>query len=160
MRVGLYLELLEAALRTAYSSAPPKGFNGRKTLASTTRRGSWWKANYEWHDFGAIAIFALLAYGSIAIGAYRAYAQHESTVIVLVVLESLLLSALAIRFLLEVATARQRVRQSLSTNQQGDPDPAARRDTSHATKGQLSFTRRRWEQGTHPSHPAELTERK
>jgi hypothetical protein len=59
MRVGLYLEQLEAALRAAYSSAPPKAFTWETTLASTTRRGRWWKASYEWHDFGAIAIFAL-----------------------------------------------------------------------------------------------------
>jgi hypothetical protein len=115
MRVGLYLEHLEDALRAAYSSAPRQVFTWEKTLADTTRRGNWWEASYEWHDFGAVAIFALLAYGSIALGAYRAYAEHEVVVIVLVVLELVLLSGLAIRLLREVATARRRVRESLQS---------------------------------------------
>jgi hypothetical protein len=118
MRVGLYLEQLEDALRTGYRTAPPQAFTWEKTLADTTRRGHWWEASYEWHDFGAVAIFALLAYGSIALGAYRAYADHEAIVIVLVVLEIVLLTALAIRLLREVATARQKVRQSLQAEAQ------------------------------------------
>jgi hypothetical protein len=119
MRVGLYLEQLEEAIRKAFPSAPPKVFIWEKTLAETTRRGKWWRASYEWHDFGAIAIFALLAYGSIALGAYRIYAGHKATVIALVLIEILLLSGIAIRFLREVATARKRVRKRF------DADPPA-----------------------------------
>src|SRR6266851_4611909 len=119
MRVGLYLEQLEDALRTAYPSAPPKVFVWEKTLAETTRQGKWWKASYEWHDFGAIAIFALLAYGSIALGAYRVYARHKVVVIPLVLIEILLLSGFAIRFLLEVGRARTRVRRSFERDRPG-----------------------------------------
>ena len=111
LRVGVYLQQLEEALRAAYPDAPPNVLIWEKTLERTTRQGRWWKASYEWHDFGAIGIFALLAYGSIALGAYRAYARHESSVIVLVIIEVLVMSGFAIRLLSEVAMARQRLRQ-------------------------------------------------
>jgi hypothetical protein len=116
MRVGVYLEQLEDALRYAYPLAPPNVFVWEKALAQTTRHGRWWKTSYEWHDFGAIAIFALLAYGSVGLGAYRVYAGHEATVIVLVVAEIASLSGLAIRFLREAAMARARVRHSFEAD--------------------------------------------
>lgn len=115
MTVGLYLQQLEEALRSAYPSAPPTVFGWEKTRAETTRRGHWWTANYEWHDVGAIAIFALLAYGSIALGAYRAYDRHEALATVLLVTEILVLTAIAVRFLREITTVRERVRRSLES---------------------------------------------
>jgi hypothetical protein len=116
MRVGLYLEQLEDALRSAYRSAPPNVFTWEKMLAGTTRSSHRLSANYEWHDFGAIAIFALLAYGSIGLGAYRAYDQHVATAIALLALETVVLSAVAARFLLEIVTARDRVRKSFDSD--------------------------------------------
>jgi hypothetical protein len=117
MRVGVYLQQLEQALRTAYPSAPESVFSWeRRRAAETTRRGNWWTANYEWHDVGAIAIFALLAYGSIALGAYRAYDRHEAVAIVLLVTEILVLTAIAVRFLREMTTIRERVRRSLASD--------------------------------------------
>jgi hypothetical protein len=121
LRVGLYLDQLEDALRAAYPSAPSKVFSWEKTLVATTRRGRWWKATYEWHDFGAIAIFAILAYGSIALGAYRVYTRQPATVVLLALVEGLVLSAFAVRFLREALTARARMRQSLEAN-----EPAAK----------------------------------
>ncbi len=113
MRVGVYLERLEEALRVAYPSAPQQVFNWEKSLATTARSAKWWEQRYEWHDFGAIAIFALFAYGSIALGGYRAVEGHETTVLVAVIAEILILSALAVRLLAEVGTARKRARASL-----------------------------------------------
>jgi len=120
IRVGLYLEHLEDALRTAYPAAPPQVFVWEKTLAAATRRGNWWKASYEWHDFGAIAMFTLLAYGSIALGAYRAYARHEAAVTAVVLLEILMLSGIAGRFLYDVAKSRRRVRESFEADREAD----------------------------------------
>jgi hypothetical protein len=117
LRVGLYLERLEDALRAAYPLAPPNVFSWEKTLSATTRRGKWWKASYEWHDFGAIAIFAILAYGSIALGAYRVYARDSVVVIPLAFVEGLVFSGFAVRFLREAATARGRMRDSLEADQ-------------------------------------------
>ena len=111
MGVGFYLQQLEEALRTAYPSAPPRVFSWERTRAEPASRGHWWTANYEWHDVGAIAIFALLAYGSIALGAYRAYDRHEAAALVLLVIEILVLTAIAIRFLRETTTVRNRVRR-------------------------------------------------
>ena len=78
-------------------------------------RGHWWTADYEWHDVGAIAIFALLAYGSIALGAYRAYDRHEAAALILLVVEVLLLTVIAVRFLHETTTVRDRVRRRLKS---------------------------------------------
>jgi hypothetical protein len=111
MGVGFYLQQLEEALRTAFPSAPPRVFSWERTRAEPASREHWWTANYEWHDVGAIAIFALLAYGSIALGAYRAYDRHEAAALVLLVIEILVLTAIAIRFLRETTTVRNRVRR-------------------------------------------------
>jgi hypothetical protein len=123
MRVGFYLESLEDALRAAYPAAPATVFRWEKMLAETIRRGKWWRANYEWHDFGAIAIFALIAYGSVALGAYRTFARHEAVVVAIAIIEILLLTAIAIRFLREVATSRRKIREHLKKSSSSRSDP-------------------------------------
>jgi hypothetical protein len=55
---------------SAYASAPPPFLTWEETLASM-RQTQRWRQRYGWNDFGAIAVFALLAAGSIALGAYR-----------------------------------------------------------------------------------------
>jgi hypothetical protein len=114
MGVGFYLQHLEEALRDAYPTAPRAVFSWEKSRAEKEPRGRWWTADYEWHDVGAIAIFALLAYGSIALGAYRAYDRHEAAALVLLVVETLVLTVIAIRFLHETTTVRDRVREGLN----------------------------------------------
>lgn len=111
MGVGFYLQHLEEALREAYPTAPRAVFSWEKSRAEKEPRGRWWTADYEWHDVGAIAIFALLAYGSIALGAYRAYDRHEAAALVLLMVEVLLLTVIASRFLHETTTVRDRVRE-------------------------------------------------
>ena len=113
LRVGVYLQQLENALRAAYPAAPPAVLVWEKTLEETTHQGKWWNASYGWHDFGAIAIFALLAYGSVALGAYRAYARHEAAVVAVVLVEILAMTGVAALFLYQVATARHRLREHL-----------------------------------------------
>jgi hypothetical protein len=113
LRVGVYLQQLEEALRSAYPAAPANVLVWEKTREESSRQGKWWQANYEWQAYGAIAIFAALAYGSIALGAYRGYKGHGTLVLVLVLVEILLLSGLAARFIHEAATTRHRLRQQL-----------------------------------------------
>jgi hypothetical protein len=117
LRVGLYLEYLEDALRTTYPAAPPNVFSWEKTRARTTRQGEWWEPSYEWNDFAAIAIFAILAYGSIALGVYRIYDQQRTVAFTLAILEGIVLTAVAARLLREAATARTRMREMLAASQ-------------------------------------------
>ena len=119
MRVGLYLQELEDALRSAFPSAPPTVFAWERTLAKTRGRprALGVEANYEWHEYGALAIFVLLAYGSIALGAYRLYARDETAAIVLLVAEIIILTAIAGLLLREVGRARVRVRRSLLSDE-------------------------------------------
>jgi hypothetical protein len=112
MRVGVYLEGLEDALRTAYSQVPPAVFIWEKTLAKARPR-NWWTPHYEWNDFGALAVFFLLAAGSIALGAYRAYDGHEGTVVVVVSLESVVLLICALALFRAIAHVREDVRRDL-----------------------------------------------
>lgn len=112
MRVGVYLEGLEDALRTAYSEVPPAVLVWEKTLAKARPR-NWWTPHYEWNDFGALGIFLLLAAGSIALGAYRAYDGHEATVVVVVLLESVALFVCAFALFRAIAHVRGDVRQDL-----------------------------------------------
>jgi len=111
MRVGVYLQGLEDALRAAYPSAPPTVFGWEKLLADARPEG-WWKPSYEWHDFGAIAVFVLLAAGSIGLGGYRGYARHEATVTAFVVAESIFLALFAIALIVEMAYVRRNVRRT------------------------------------------------
>jgi hypothetical protein len=112
MRVGVYLEGLEQALRQAYPSAPGATLVWERTLAlPRIRRQRWWKPSYEWHDFGAIGLFILLACGSVALGGYRAYAGHEATATALLVSELMLLALIAAALIVELATVRARVRE-------------------------------------------------
>jgi hypothetical protein len=118
LQVGVYLEQLEDALRVAFPSAPPRVLVWERTLAGASDRQEQrrrWEPRYVWQDYAAIAIFAVLAYGSIALGSYRIYSRHHITGIAAIVVEALLLSVLALRFLRGVATARRRLRQSLDT---------------------------------------------
>ena len=119
LRVGLYLEQLEDALRAAYPTAPTNVFVWERSLVASSRHGKWWQASYQWHDYGAISIFALLSYGSIALGAYRVSSGHPVRVSLLTFLVGLGLSAFAIRFLREAATARRRLRLTLGSTQPG-----------------------------------------
>src|SRR5947209_19383640 len=91
MRVSVYLEGLEDAVRRAYSRLPPSAFIWEKTRAPG-RRNEWWQPRYEWTDYGAIGIFVLLSFGSIGLGAYRAYAGHAEAMIPIVVFEGLFLA--------------------------------------------------------------------
>jgi hypothetical protein len=112
MWVGGYLQDLEDAFREAHPTAPLKVFVWERTLAARQmRRGPWWSANYQWHDYGAVAIFALIAYGSIALGAYRLYATQPTAAIALLTIESLVLTGVAVQLLREVSNARTNVRK-------------------------------------------------
>lgn len=115
LQVGVYLQQLEDAFRTAFPDAPPGVFVWERTLAGATeRRGKKaFEPRYVWQDFAAIAIFAVLAYGSIALGSYRIYSGHRFVGIGASAGEVLLLTFLASRFLHDVSTARKRLRQSL-----------------------------------------------
>lgn len=109
MRVGVYLEGLENALRIACSAAPPPVLTWEKTLLST-RPSKWWKPHYGWNDFGAVAVFVLLAANSIALGAYRGYAGHEELVAVLAAIEAVVMLLFTVMLAWNLATVRQRAR--------------------------------------------------
>lgn len=110
MRVGVYLEGLEKALRTAYASAPAPVLSWEGTLASM-RPSKWWKPHHEWSDFGSIAVFMLLAVGSIAIGSYRGYAGHEVAVAAFTLIQVTVVLFFTVILARNLATARVRARR-------------------------------------------------
>jgi hypothetical protein len=112
MRVGAYLEGLENALRTAYPAAPPPVLTWESMLL-TTRPSKKWRPHYGWNDFGAGAVFVLLAAGSIALGAYRGYAEHEELVAALAGVEALLLGLFAATLARSLAIVREEARRDL-----------------------------------------------
>jgi hypothetical protein len=116
MRVGVYLERLESAVRT-HSDAPVPVLRWEETLA-TLRPNKPWKPQPGWNDFGAVGLFALLAAGSIALGAYRGWAGNEILVAILTVLQALVITASAVAVARGVAAARTQAREQF-------PEPPA-----------------------------------
>jgi hypothetical protein len=112
MRVGVYLEALEDAVRSAYPSLPSSAFSWERTRARG-RSDKWWQPQYEWTDYGAIGTFVLLSFGSIGLGAYRAYAGNAGAVIPIVVCEGVAIATLSAALLYDMATIRGRVRRHL-----------------------------------------------
>jgi hypothetical protein len=114
MRVGVYLERLETALRNAHPSAPAPILTWEKTIAAA-RPEQWWKPHAGWNDFGAVAVFALLAGGSIGLGAYRAWEGYETltTIVAAIQVGILLLFTGTLAF--NVATVRQRARDDFES---------------------------------------------
>lgn len=107
MRVGVYLERLENALRNAYRSAPPPVLSWEQALTQArTRR--WWLPHSGWHDFGAIAVFTSLAGGSIGLGFERRPPGREELVSFLAVAEAVILVLFTAALTWEIVTARKR----------------------------------------------------
>jgi hypothetical protein len=92
---------------------------------SKTWRQKWWTPSYEWHDFGAVGIFVVLALGSIALGAYRAYAGHEGAVLALLGSELTLLSLFATALIFELATVRERAGRARGAARKSRPTLAS-----------------------------------
>jgi hypothetical protein len=112
MRVGVYLEKLEDTVREAHPVLPSWVFSWEKTRART-RPDKWWHPQYEWTDYGAIGVFVLLAFGSVGLGAYRAYAGYAAAVVPIVAVEWVVLAGFSAALLYDVATVRSRVRRDL-----------------------------------------------
>jgi hypothetical protein len=118
MRVGVYLEGLEDALRNAYVSAPAPVLTWEQTLVSM-RPNRWWKPHYGWNDFGAVAVFASFAAGSIALGAYRGFGGHEGLVAILTAIQAVVLLLFTATLAWNLATVRQRARADFPRRQDG-----------------------------------------
>jgi hypothetical protein len=120
MTVGVYLERLEEALRTA--SAPPDHVHvlvWEKTLEARPP-GKWWKPSYLWTDLGGGGIFGLLALGSVGLGWYRAYPVHEALVSVLAATELVALLLFTVALLAAAASAREDARTQFRIPEDGD----------------------------------------
>jgi hypothetical protein len=109
MLVGVYLEGLECALREAYASPPAPVLTWERSLVNM--RPSRWRPRYAWHEFGAVAVFAMLAAGSIALGAYRGYEQYTTLVVALVTLQVVIVSFFTAVLAWSLATVRKRARR-------------------------------------------------
>lgn len=108
MRVGVYLERLETSLARG-TNAPAPVLSWERTLAGM-RPDKPWKPQAGWNDFGAVGVFALLAGGSVALGAYRGWSGHEAAVSLFTVLEYTVLVLIVIAVGRGVATARHEAR--------------------------------------------------
>lgn len=114
MRIGVYLERLEKALRSGYPSAPRSVLCWEETL-SNLRPTQWWRPHHGWNDIGAFSVFVLLAAGSIALGAYRGYEGNELLVSLLAGLEGAVLLIFAGPLAWHLLTVRQRARRDFPT---------------------------------------------
>ena len=117
MRVGVYLEGLENALRSSYVSAPSPVLTWEASLL--IRPGKWWTPHYGWSEFGAVAVFVLLATGSIGLGIYRGYAEHETLILFVGSLELAILLLFTATLGWSLATVRERARRDFP---QSPPD--------------------------------------
>lgn len=88
MRVGVYLEEIEGQLREA-TRAPAPLLTWEMKLASSPKPQEIWKPHTGWADFGAVAVFSLLAGGAIVLGAYRGWEDHELVVSALAIVQAL-----------------------------------------------------------------------
>lgn len=120
MRVGVYLEQLETAIGTAVS-APTPVLTWEVTLAQMRPR-QWWKPQAGWSDAGAVAIFALLAGGSLALGAYRGWSGHEAEIVLVTIIEGVILLLIVWAIAHGVATVRQQARRKFEEHG-GASDP-------------------------------------
>jgi hypothetical protein len=118
MRVGVYLERLEAALKEA-ASAPDPLLSWEATIASM-RAGKRWRPTAGWSDAGALASFALIAAGSLALGSYRAWSASELGIGALTVFESLVLTGIVVAISYGVATARSQARRNFPKRSSGE----------------------------------------
>jgi hypothetical protein len=109
MRVGVYLERLESAL-AEQTAAPPPVLTWEETLAEM-RPDRPWKPQAGWNDFGAVGVYALLAAGAIALGAYRAWKGHEVEVALITAVEAVLLGVFVYFIGAGVASAREQARR-------------------------------------------------
>lgn len=121
MRVGVYLERIETTIGLA-TSAPAPVLTWEATLARM-RPDRLWKPQAGWSDFGAVAIFALLAGGSLALGAYRGWSGYEAVVGLVTAIESVILILIVVAIACGVATVRQEARKSFP---EPDVDPEVR----------------------------------
>jgi hypothetical protein len=110
MRVGVYLERLETAARNTLA-APDPVLTWEATLAKL-RPDRPWHVQSGWNDFGAVGVFALLAGGSIALGAYRGWAGHEVLVGILTVTLGFVIAASVVAVTRGVADARAEARRN------------------------------------------------
>ena len=110
MRVGVYLERLEDALR-AELRAPAPVLTWETTLAGL-RPGKPWHLQAGWNDFGAVGVFALLAGGSVALGAYRGWAGHEAVIAILTIVQGVVIAASVVAVARGVAEARAQARRN------------------------------------------------
>jgi hypothetical protein len=127
MRVGGYLEGLETAIASS-TSAPAPVLTWEATLAGL-RPKQRWKPQAGWSDFGALAIFALLAGGSLALGAYRGWSGHGVLVGLLTAIEGVILLLIVAAIAHGVATARRQARENFPKpaldSQAGSAEPGA-----------------------------------
>jgi hypothetical protein len=110
MTVGVYLEGLERALRAAHASTPSPVLTWEETLVKM-RPKEWWKPHYGWNDFGAVAVFALLAAGSVTLGAYRGYSGNEVIVGIVAAAEIVVLLVFTVSLARSLTTVRERARK-------------------------------------------------
>jgi hypothetical protein len=112
MRVGAYLERLEGALRLGYPDAPAPVLTWEEELVRMKPRSRW--EIHGWNEFGAVAVFVLLASGSIALGAYRGHAGHEDLIEIVVAIEVLVVVLFMGMLAWSLAKGRLRARQDFA----------------------------------------------
>jgi hypothetical protein len=123
MRVGVYLERLETSIGQA-TGAPSPLFTWERTLAGM-RPDQPWRPQAGWNDFGAVAVFALLAEGSVILGAYRGWSGNELLILVTAAIETLVLVLMTAAIGRGVATTRREARRRFPANAESPDDGSA-----------------------------------
>jgi hypothetical protein len=116
LRVGVYLEGLEGALKAQFESEEDEGVPA-SVLAWEAGiregRSTPWQPRYDWHHFAVVVMFAVLGVASIVLGAYRGFALRPTLVSVVAAVEIALLGAFLSVVIYELATGRRSAREAL-----------------------------------------------
>jgi hypothetical protein len=120
MRVGVYLERLENALRLEL--APPGPVLSWEETLATIRPDKPWNVQSGWNDFGAVGLFALFAAGSAALGAYRGWAGNEVLIGILTAVQAVVIGASVVAVARGVADARVQARERFPDESRQPPE--------------------------------------
>lgn len=125
MRVGRYLEALETALCAELGSPFPL-LRWEATLARL-RPASFFRPRAGWNDFGAVAVFALIGAGSLALGAYRGWSDATLVVFLATLVQSAVLIGTVLMVAVGVYGARSEARTSFPSDVEIPQEEASRR---------------------------------
>jgi hypothetical protein len=121
MRVGVYLELIEGALREATS--PPTPLLAWEERLAKARGGRFFRPQAEWANVATVSIFGAIALGSTAVGAERGWEDHRALALTVAVVELIVVLAISATIAYGIVHARAFARTDFGSATEGAESP-------------------------------------